>query len=657
MSYLPRQAVIIVHGIGEQTPLATLRSFVAGVAGDHPTFAAPDRITRRSYARRYDTRWNQSSAEGEVDAAVGSGRTMKMDAQTDFYELYWAYRFRDTTWGDIGGWIRRLFLRPRRKLTTTRLAGPARVAWVPLLMLAIALGLLLAAVVRQRNWADLWSDWPLLIAAAVFLVGSVVVADRMSALVLARTVGGLVAVLAVSALVLTVYVKRDWWAVGLFIVGAFGVAAAVMAYVGALVASFALGGVGDAARYLSPNPRNIVEIDEIRSQAVELLRRLHELGDAHSGSYYERIVVVGHSLGSVVAFDALRLYWTDVNRQLRFLKPMDPAGWQQTFVREEREERVREVETAADTLRLAVLDPSLAGAALGGYQRAYWRAQRSLMQTLTAPGPDDGLAERDGLAIPPRWLVTDFVSVGSPLAHAELLMAENADDFYRQQTDRTWPTCPPQPQATKNWRSLRFRLSAKPDRVVTALHQATPFAATHWTNIYDDRDQVGGPVAPVFGAGVRDVKLSHTTGSLIVDSLHVPHTRYWTPGKGKALPELQGLIGRRPRVLIFIKKPSAECQQAVMEAIGDEPTATSAPFFEVEVRYLRYAVVADDVGDAANELGEYRRLALGGLGRCDLDGLKRLIELRDGDPKAWELRIAVSGDATQPADVAEEVGA
>src|SRR5271156_3595494 len=52
----------------------------------------------------------------------------------------------------------------------------------------------------------------------------------------------------------------------------------------------------------------------------------------------------------------------------------------------------------------------------------------------------------------PHWLVTDFVTLGSPLTHAHYLMCDGATegelitDFKRRVTQREFPTCPPQRQ-------------------------------------------------------------------------------------------------------------------------------------------------------------------------------------------------------------------
>ena len=64
-----------------------------------------------------------------------------------------------------------------------------------------------------------------------------------------------------------------------------------------LLQAFVLYWVGDAARYLSPSPSNIALRQQIRAEGLRLLRHLHRSRE------YARIVIVGHSLGSVIGYD------------------------------------------------------------------------------------------------------------------------------------------------------------------------------------------------------------------------------------------------------------------------------------------------------------------------------------------------------------------
>ena len=65
--------------------------------------------------------------------------------------------------------------------------------------------------------------------------------------------------------------------------------------------------------------------------------------------------------------------------------------------------------------------------------RAYRDAQRTYFELLSA-------ARDDGKAI---WLVSDFVTLGSPLSAADVLVAKDDDDFRLRKAYRELPTSPP----------------------------------------------------------------------------------------------------------------------------------------------------------------------------------------------------------------------
>src|SRR4029077_19376762 len=89
-----------------------------------------------------------------------------------------------------------------------------------------------------------------------------------------------------------------------------GIAFAVILLYLALYALFLQPYLGDAARYFRASPGNVLVRREIRRQAVEMLDTLHKWGT------YDRIVVVAHSLGTVVGYDMLRAYFSRVNNRL-----------------------------------------------------------------------------------------------------------------------------------------------------------------------------------------------------------------------------------------------------------------------------------------------------------------------------------------------------
>ena len=141
-----------------------------------------------------------------------------------------------------------------------------------------------------------------------------------------------------------------------------------------------------------------------------------------------------------------------------------------------------------------------------------------------------------------RWLITDLITAGSPLAYAEFLMAESRDDLVQRQQDREYPTVPPlrellDPTYLADAKRAGFPIDAKKPKLLAfpfgqgkwQLHHASPFAAVRWTNIHDPAlliafgDLISGPVAPVFGHAAIDINLKRLRGQ----SWRFTHTKYW----------------------------------------------------------------------------------------------------------------------------------
>jgi hypothetical protein len=307
----------------------------------------------------------------------------------------------------------------------------------------------------------------------------------------------LIRVLVVLGLGLVVAVQSGWitlppWLTGWFVL-------AIGAVVWGLVSKVYAGVLGDVARYLRPLPENIETRQRIREVGVDLLSRLHDDGR------YDRIVVLGHSLGSVVAYDVLTQLWIERHRQHD-----RPAHT--TFA------PLRSVERAATGA------PDHHG---GGHESVGVAQARERQHLAWA-------ALRENTQ---PWLVTDFVTVGSPLAHATTLLAKNPRAFAAARHARVLPTCPPVVETERRSRLKRitydrgYRSPEGEVRTFTLFHHAALFAVTRWTNLsFRPRllglrgDPVGGPIGPVFGRWVRDVELE--TQQWIWRA----HTGYWSPG-------------------------------------------------------------------------------------------------------------------------------
>src|SRR5207342_3016813 len=71
--------------------------------------------------------------------------------------------------------------------------------------------------------------------------------------------------------------------------------------------------------YLDVDPKNVARRYAILRGGIKLLQKLHEDHDEGKAGIkyrYGRVVLVGHSLGSVIAYDILRHYWGKVNGQI-----------------------------------------------------------------------------------------------------------------------------------------------------------------------------------------------------------------------------------------------------------------------------------------------------------------------------------------------------
>ncbi len=176
----------------------------------------------------------------------------------------------------------------------------------------------------------------------------------------------------------------------------------------------------------------------------------------------------------------------------------------------------------------------------------YFTAQRQMrLQLARRPAPDPNDPKQKDA----RWLISDFVTLGSPLTHAEFLIASDQHDLRRRISDRELPESPPYselldpairalaiatrklPIATPPEDSRLMSFPIPPNYESWELHHAAPFAVVRWTNIYEPAtlvffgDIIGGPLAPVLGPAVVDVNLKELRGR---QSWSFTHTKYWT---------------------------------------------------------------------------------------------------------------------------------
>ncbi len=439
-----RQAVVVVHGIGEQHASSTLRAFVQAVFPE-------TRRTRRFLKPDY-----VSPLVGAASVTV-PGRWTIDRPTTDVYELYWAHLLRDTTAGQVYGWAARLvLLTPRANISRT-LRPHVYVVRALLLVLA------LAAVGGIVAWA------------------------------LGRGPGASVTTLSAGVALVLAAVPGVVWKVARLI--------------GSPLQDLVIANVlGDAARYLDPGPDNVAVRQRIRETGLHLIDALHDSGR------YGRVIVYGHSLGSVIAYDILAHSWTRRSRDHAHHESLPTPA-------------LRAVEDLLNPRRPDAPPPDVDD--VRARQLAAWQESRV-----------------NGFS----WLVSDLVTAGSPLTHARwLLNPDKATSFDDQVADRALPSCPPTttlasgPTPGSRRRVFTYTHAyhlpgERYARSVQVPDHGAPFALVRWTNLYFPHtgimrgDPVGGPVSGTFGAWVRDRPLPAPGGGFA----GFAHTKYVDTSRTRA---------------------------------------------------------------------------------------------------------------------------
>lgn len=424
-----RVAVVVVHGMGNQFPMETLREFVEALQPkDTVLYSSPNRIT----------------ADREV-------RRLSISKQPfDYYEYYWAHQMEEPGIGKVLQWsFKLLFMQTpsaslKKHITLVRLV----VVLLPLLLLGLA-G---------------WIYW--------------LFKDQISGFIKISVYG-------LSVLV----VLRFIWSL------------ITSTLVGTIQSS-----VGDVIKYTIPSPENIAVRDKIRKNGIELLRNLHDAKKAdRSTPKYGKIILVGHSLGSIVAYDILSSLFAEYHGAYKNI----PDDIVQT-----------ELAALLGMYNNPVHDKNL-----------YQNTQQKLFDEYKAVGN--------------QWRVHQFITMGAPLTHASMILNKKPQDFVRKKNQREFPVSPPQLDHEDNHFAFNYDFKTATEKPVTIkmLHHAAHFAVTQWTNIYFKNDWVGGAVAPEFGKGVVDIEVVAKSKFLRNMPLST-HTKYWSVKEDTSLKILKQVLNR-----------------------------------------------------------------------------------------------------------------
>lgn len=411
-----RQAVVIIHGIGEQRPLKTLRSFVTSLLNYEKYLNNEDEFERNWWIKP-----DKVNKSYELRKITAKNREDERSI-THFYEYHWAPNMRDTALRHVTSWILEM-LRRKPKRLSSKLRMIRAGAWIAIFIF-LAFGITSLAVL---TFPDLIRNY--------FPIKRILIP--------------IVVITAVAYL--------------------FG-------------RKFIMDSIGDAARYLIPDPDNIAQRQIIRKNGIDLLRALHQKGE------YHRIILVGHSLGSVIAYDIITYLWLEVNQNIKVTERVQELLDKMLALAKDLKEDPEsdEVQDRFEEL-----------------QSEIWRE----IQECKMPKKENNLS---------NWLISDLVTIGSPLTHASWLMAESESDFKQRKQERQYPIIPPETDNGKYTYGKENKL-----------HHATPFICIKWSNIFYPGDMIAGELSSKFGFGIRDIEMIPEKNSSFFKTSLSSHSRYW----------------------------------------------------------------------------------------------------------------------------------
>lgn len=208
---------------------------------------------------------------------------------------------------------------------------------------------------------------------------------------------------------------------------------------------------GDVIRYTVPHPKNINNRQKISESAVNFLLGINSLD-------YDRIVVIGHSLGSIVAYEML----------INAFNIFNSNSENHVSLSDEDVRKINDCKNANEV--------------------------------------------RNKMGEPSKWKVTDFVTCGSPLCHAEMLLVKDHEMFIDKIEKGEYPQCPPH-----NKENIFYEKNNK-----YYIKHSSVFAFINWNNLYFNNDLIGGKLRKIFGEGIVDHKLKPKTSGIFTS-----HSNYW----------------------------------------------------------------------------------------------------------------------------------
>lgn len=341
----------------------------------------------------------------------------------------------------------------------------------------------------KRVW---WIAWVALVLIAAILVGTAIAGVKYEEWTLAGVLGALFGE---------------------------GVVVAALVAVGNKLGNTVTSSFVDVVRYLDRSPRSYEVRRQIRKGMVDLLQGLH---DRHA---YSRIVVVAHSLGGYIAYDAITWLWPEMCKL--HSGPIRRDGY----------ERLPGLKSLQDSARAIAEHPASDLTDGQQQQLAEFREQQfKLWRTSRQQGNP--------------WLVTDLVTVGTPMYFADLLYTKDRKAFEDLVKRSELPMCPPRAgnQMVEGRDKLVGRAYGFNNKGREVLTHGAPFAVVRWTNLFFPAekswhgDWFGGPLRPLFGTGIRDMPVSGNTPGRRAPGL--AHSRYFSYPDDDGPDDIATILGQ-----------------------------------------------------------------------------------------------------------------
>jgi hypothetical protein len=526
-----REAVVVIHGMGEQHRNQTMRDFVGVGPARKSVFESAVRGAANTKFEIGATSSSGIEPTSTSGAGSGSGVATENDLlyanpapiadkdtsvytirwggpegkqKTDVYEVYWAPHYRETTFGAVLSWIAGMLPRQRSSVTTDKLRGldatrpgAVQVAMVVVLVIGIVFAVLQA--VQKPTWVVATLTNLLVLAIALLFLGWSGFCGLQAML---RCSVIFVLTVAVAVAGIAVCIESRWY------LGLPAIAGALFVAIISVPGKFIAMSLGDVARYFSMSPNSVPENDSIRVQARKLIEELHDLKagaddgtDAKLHFRYSRIIVVGHSLGSVIAYDAVHSAWRARHNEIPVPESKFAAHHGDSHSDIQRQRRFEELASAFHDVGKSLARPENCK----------------------------------------RWIVSDLITLACPMAHAEATLARSADDLKRRfDAGELLSSRPPRPPFPGNTgidddaEELGLYLRRSDNSGARRLYHRTLFAFTSWTNVWISHDIVGGEL-PHYGGDSERGFGDEVTNVRCGDSkwlwnmiFRYPHSSYFT---------------------------------------------------------------------------------------------------------------------------------